>query len=87
MFQTHTLSCAGTPLFLPPEMFMRHWGPEADLWSLGMVTYQMLSGAGSAANPAMQMHCKEWLAPAVAKRVGPFGCTRSLALHLRALCC
>lgn len=34
----------GTPLFLPPEMFMRHWGPEADLWSLGMVTYQLLSG-------------------------------------------
>lgn len=37
--------CAGTPLFLPPEMFMRHWGPEADLWSLGMVTYVLLSGA------------------------------------------
>jgi serine/threonine protein kinase len=37
---------AGTPLFLPPEMFMRHWGPEADLWSLGMVAYQLLSGAG-----------------------------------------
>ena len=37
---------AGTPLFLPPEMFMRHWGPEADLWSLGMVTYQLLSGVG-----------------------------------------
>lgn len=36
---------AGTPLFLPPEMFMRHWGPEADLWSLGMVTYLLLSGA------------------------------------------
>ena len=34
---------------------MRHWGPEADLWSLGMVTYQMLSGAGQAANPVMQM--------------------------------
>lgn len=34
----------GTPLFLPPEMFMRHWGPEADLWSLGMVTYLLLSG-------------------------------------------
>ena len=39
------LETAGTPLFLPPEMFMRHWGPEADLWSLGMVTYQLLSGA------------------------------------------
>lgn len=26
-------------------MFMRHWGPEADLWSLGMVTYLLLSGA------------------------------------------
>jgi serine/threonine protein kinase len=38
-------ACAGTPLFLPPEMFMRHWGPEADLWSLGMVTYLLLSGA------------------------------------------
>ena len=24
---------------------MRHWGPEADLWSLGMVTYVLLSGA------------------------------------------
>lgn len=34
----------GTPLFLPPEMFMRHWGPEADLWSAGMVAYQLLSG-------------------------------------------
>jgi calcium-dependent protein kinase len=34
----------GTPLFLPPEMFMRHWGPEADLWSLGMVSYLLLSG-------------------------------------------
>ncbi len=35
---------------------MRHWGPEADLWSLGMVTYQMLSGGvGSESSHADQV--------------------------------
>lgn len=47
--------CAGTPLFLPPEMFMRHWGPEADLWSIGMVAYQLLSGKAPPPQPSVQV--------------------------------
>lgn len=35
---------AGTPLYMAPELFMRHWGIESDMWALGMLLYQMLAG-------------------------------------------
>ncbi len=31
---------------------MRHWGPEADLWSLGMVAYLLLSGVLNRRRPS-----------------------------------
>ncbi|KAL0054178.1 hypothetical protein WJX82_004955 [Trebouxia sp. C0006] len=35
---------AGTPLYMAPELFMRHWGIESDMWALGVLLYQMLAG-------------------------------------------
>lgn len=32
----------GTPLYMAPELFMRHWDIESDMWALGMLLYQML---------------------------------------------
>jgi len=34
----------GTPVYMAPEVFRRDYGPEADLWSAGVMLYQLLSG-------------------------------------------
>eukprot|EP00210_Caulerpa_lentillifera_P001822 g1752.t1 len=37
-------SRVGTPVFMAPEVFDRDYGFESDLWSLGVVLYQLISG-------------------------------------------
>eukprot|EP00210_Caulerpa_lentillifera_P006849 g6547.t1 len=37
-------SRVGTPVFMAPEVFDRNYGCECDLWSLGVVLYQLISG-------------------------------------------
>jgi len=37
-------SRVGTPVFMSPEVFDRDYSYESDLWSLGIVLYQLLSG-------------------------------------------
>lgn len=34
----------GTPVYMAPEVFERKYGRSADLWSVGMLAYHMLSG-------------------------------------------
>uniref|UniRef100_A0A061QUQ0 Calcium-dependent protein kinase n=1 Tax=Tetraselmis sp. GSL018 TaxID=582737 RepID=A0A061QUQ0_9CHLO len=34
----------GTPLYRAPEMYSRQYGQEADLWSAGMIIYQLICG-------------------------------------------
>jgi len=34
----------GTPVYMAPEVFRRDYGPEADLWSAGVMLYQLLTG-------------------------------------------
>lgn len=34
----------GTPVFMAPEVFDRDYGLESDLWSLGVVLYQLFTG-------------------------------------------
>ena len=31
----------GTPLYMAPELFMRYWGVQSDMWSAGMLLYQV----------------------------------------------
>ena len=32
---------AGTPMFMAPEVYVGNYGLEADMWSLGMMMYQV----------------------------------------------
>ena len=38
-------SRSGTPVYMAPEVITQEYGPEADLWSVGMLLYQLLTGA------------------------------------------
>ncbi|GAU36739.1 hypothetical protein TSUD_318380 [Trifolium subterraneum] len=35
----------GSPDYMAPEVLHEHYGPEADLWSVGVISYIILSGA------------------------------------------
>ena len=35
---------AGTPLYMAPEVIEKKYGKQADMWSLGVLLYQLVSG-------------------------------------------
>ncbi len=35
---------AGTPAYMAPELVMQSYSQECDVWSVGMLTYQLLTG-------------------------------------------
>lgn len=37
-------SRVGTPVYMAPEVFLRNFGLECDMWSLGVVVFQLLAG-------------------------------------------
>merc|ERR1719443_164684 len=37
-------SMVGTPQYMAPEVFEADYGAEADIWSLGIITYECLVG-------------------------------------------
>lgn len=36
--------CAGTPAYMAPELVMQCYDEKADIWSVGMLAYQLLTG-------------------------------------------
>eukprot|EP01026_Neomeris_dumetosa_P037729 TRINITY_DN305_c0_g1_i1.p1 TRINITY_DN305_c0_g1~~TRINITY_DN305_c0_g1_i1.p1 ORF type:complete len:432 (-),score=32.64 TRINITY_DN305_c0_g1_i1:725-1936(-) len=39
----HLTKITGTPLYMAPEMFMRDYGLEVDMWAAGILLYQLLT--------------------------------------------
>jgi calcium-dependent protein kinase len=34
----------GTPCYIAPEVLVKNYGPKCDIWSVGVITYIVLSG-------------------------------------------
>ena len=68
-------SRSGTPVYMAPEVIMQEYGPPADLWSIGMLLYQLLTGTfpfwDSVQNLSLQQASSQALLPVLCSPVLP----------------
>ena len=54
----HLKSRSGTPVYMAPEVILQEYDAQADMWSVGMLMYQLLTGTfpfwDSVANVSLQ---------------------------------
>jgi serine/threonine protein kinase len=46
-----TMSSVGTPLYMAPEVYEGHYGPKVDVYSFGLILYEIVVGNGLFSGP------------------------------------
>ena len=72
----HLNEVAGTPLYMAPEVIQGSYGKEADMWSLGVLLFTLVSGylpfyAKSTNEVFAKIKQCKWTFPSVFNKVSP----------------
>jgi serine/threonine protein kinase len=76
-------SRAGTPVYLSPELVRQHYGLATDLWSTGILAYQLLTGRLPFSDPDGSDASESY----ISRQVGHGGTAGAAGCHLPAACC
>jgi len=78
-------SCAGTPVYMAPEQLRGHPVPASDVWALGVLAYELVTGRRPFSSTAEILNLKEGHAITEPKALCPALPTVARAVILKAL--